>query len=68
MITTACKNPIIQNTLDIVKEVTMMLLKVNFRKHNLINPVFCNVSFLYILKTPENKMFSNVLDGCKRGH
>ena len=34
VITTACKIPIIQNTLDIVKEVTMMFVKVKFGKYN----------------------------------
>ena len=34
VITTACKIPIIQNILDIVKEVTMMFVKVKFVKYN----------------------------------
>ena len=34
VIATACKIPVIQNTLDIVKEVTMMFLKVKFGKYN----------------------------------
>ena len=34
VITTACKTPIIQNTLDIVTEVTMMFVKVKFGKHD----------------------------------
>ena len=47
VITTACRGPIIQNTLDIVKEVTMMFVKVKFGKYNLFNPFLPNVSFLY---------------------
>ena len=58
VITTACKTPIIQNTLDIVKEVTMMSVKGKFGKYNSLNPFLPNVSFLYILKKSENKRFS----------
>ena len=46
VITTTCKSHMIQNTLDIVKEVTMMLVKVKFRKYNSLNLFLPNVSFL----------------------
>ena len=67
VITTACKGPMIQNTLDIVKEVTMMFVKVKFGKYNSLNPFLPNVSFLYILKTSENKRFFDVFSKYKKG-
>ena len=54
VITIACKIPIIQNILDIVKEVIMMFVKVKFGKYNLLNPFLANGSFLYILKASGN--------------
>ena len=36
--TTACKISIIQNTLDIIKEVIMLLVKVNSGKYNELSP------------------------------
>ena len=66
VITTACKSPTIQNTLDIVKEVTMMFVKVNFGKYNLLNPFLSIVFYLYILKTSENKVFFYVFSGYKK--
>ena len=67
VIAAVSKIPMIQNTLDIVKEATMMLVKVKFGKHNSLNPFLPNVSFLYILKTSGNKIFFNVFNGYKKG-
>ena len=67
MITTACRIPIIQKTLDIVNEVTMMFVKVKFEKYNWLNSFLPNISFIYILKTSENKKFSDVFRGYKKG-
>ena len=67
VITAACRIPIIQNTLDIVNEVTMVFVKVKFGKYNWLNPFLPNVSFLYILKISENKKFSDVFRGYKKG-
>ena len=68
VITTTCKSPMIQNTLDIVKEVTRMFVKVKFGKYDSLNPFLPNVSFLYILKTLENKRVLMYSVGIKRGH
>ena len=45
----------------------MMFMKVMFRKYNLLNPFLLNVSFLYILKTLENKRFSGMFRRYKKG-
>ena len=45
----------------------MMFMKVKFGKYNWLNPFLPNVSFLYILKTLENKKFSDVFRGYKKG-
>ena len=66
VITTTFNSPMIQNTLDIAKEVTMMFVKVKFGKYNSLNPFLPNVSFLYILKLSENKIFFNVFSGYKK--
>ena len=67
VITIACKIAIFQNTLDIVKEVTTMFVKVKFGKYNLLNPFLSNGFFLYILKVSENKKISDVLRGVSKG-
>ena len=61
-----CNIPVIQNTLDIVKKVTMVLLKAKFRKFHQLNPFLPSVSFLYILKISGNKKFSDVLRKYKK--
>ena len=68
VITTACKSPMIQNALDIVKEVTMMFVMLKFGKYISLNPFLPNVSFLYILKILENKIFLMYSVVIKRGH
>ena len=68
VITTACKSPMIQNALNIVKEVTMMFVMLKFGKYISLNPFLPNVSFLYILKILENKIFLMYSVVIKRGH
>ena len=62
----AGKIAIIQNTLDKVKEVTTMCVKVKFGKYILLNQFLSNGFFLYILKVSENKKFSDVLRGIQK--
>ena len=68
MIKIAGKIAIIQNTLDKVKEVTTMFVKVKFGKYILLNQFLSNGFFLYILKVSENKKFSDVLRGDSKGN